>query len=485
MRDHQAGDEAPDRPDMAQAGWAHRRRWVERQRMIESMQPRADREDAPVDPFRSDAALPAESTDPLVPVTDATPDATWPARASAAPRHAAADEPRANPSEPAAWASSPTGEEESGNPFRGLPVATPGLPADRPPREPVDQLQPDASSVHAATAAVEQAQERAPAADAAAAADLVAAGESAGAVKDPFDARPREEDVFDPASEQHDGLVLGMALASYRDQQGRDRFLALPGDDVKLSFPTAGTPPDVCHASFTIVDFYESKMSEYDASFVFVPIRTLQKLRGMFDPTTGIGYATSIQIKLRPGADGDAVRDMLRANFMPQLYNVSTWRDKQGPLLAAVQLETAILNLLLFLIIAVAGFGILAIFFMIVVEKTRDIGILKSLGASGRGILGIFLGYGLSLGLVGAGAGLAIGLLFIAYINEIADVLGLITGHEVFDPSIYYFLKIPTIVDPATVAWIVTGALAIAVLASVLPARRAARLHPVEALRYE
>ena len=84
--------------------------------------------------------------------------------------------------------------------------------------------------------------------------------------------------------------------------------------------------------------------------------------------------------------------------------------------------------MLLFLIIAVAGFGILAIFYMIVVEKTRDIGILKSLGASGRGVMGIFLGYGLSLGLVGSGVGMVVGLLFVRYINEIADVLGWITG---------------------------------------------------------
>ena len=101
------------------------------------------------------------------------------------------------------------------------------------------------------------------------------------------------------------------------------------------------------------------------------------------------------------------VRDLLRAELPGRrCLQISTWRDKEGPLLAAVQMETAVLNVLLFLIIAVAGFGILAIFFMIVVEKTRDIGILKSLGATGRGIMGIFLGYGLCLGVVGAGVGL-------------------------------------------------------------------------------
>jgi lipoprotein-releasing system permease protein len=99
--------------------------------------------------------------------------------------------------------------------------------------------------------------------------------------------------------------------------------------------------------------------------------------------------------------------------------------------------------------------------------------------------MGIFLGYGLSLGTVGAGAGLGLGLLIVYYINEIRDALEWITGTKVFDPSIYYFFRIPTIVEPLTVAWVVLGSIAIAVLASVLPARRAARLHPVEALRYE
>ena len=117
---------------------------------------------------------------------------------------------------------------------------------------------------------------------------------------------------------------------------------------------------------------------------MFVPLAKLQDIRGMIDPETGTRFVNSIQIKVRDGVDLNAFRDKLRQHFKGELYVVSTWRDKQGPLLAAVQMETAVLNVLLFLIIAVAGFGILAIFFMIVVEKTRDIGILKSLGAGGR-----------------------------------------------------------------------------------------------------
>jgi lipoprotein-releasing system permease protein len=120
-----------------------------------------------------------------------------------------------------------------------------------------------------------------------------------------------------------------------------------------------------------------------------------------------------------------------------------------------------------------------------VVEKTKDIGLLKSLGAPGQGIASIFMGYGVLLGAVGAGAGGVLGLLFVANINAIADVLEYVTGQEVFDPTIYYFDSIPTVVHPWTVVWVVIGAVFIAVAASVLPALRAARMRPVEALRYE
>jgi lipoprotein-releasing system permease protein len=303
---------------------------------------------------------------------------------------------------------------------------------------------------------------------------------------DPFrQVRPEEGTRMDPAREQFTGIVPGIGLASFRDSTGIDRFLVLPGDDVKVTFPTAGTPPKAVSDTFTVVDFYESKMSEYDSNFVFVPIAALQRMRGMIDPQSGLASVNSIQIKLRDGADLEEVRDRLRKAFPADLYAVASWRDKQGPLLAAVDMEMAVLNILLFLIIAVAGFGILAIFFMIVVEKTRDIGILKSLGAQASGIAGIFLGYGLFLGLVGAGAGLALGLAIALNINTIRAGVEWCTGQRVFDPSIYYFFQIPTIVDPLTVSWIVAGAVGIAVASSVLPALRAARLHPVEALRHE
>jgi lipoprotein-releasing system permease protein len=286
------------------------------------------------------------------------------------------------------------------------------------------------------------------------------------------------------------GAILGYALATFHRGKGRkDLFIAPPGTKVGLLFPRFGqTRSEAGFDTFTTLGYFKSGMSEYDSTHVYVPLEALQKTRFLYDHRRGIGAVNQIQIKVKERVDIDALAEKLQLaldELKPMFYRVSTWEQKQGPLLGAVAIEQSILNILLFFIIAVAGFGILAIFSMIVVEKTRDIGVMKALGASTAGVRGIFLGYGLLLGAVGSGVGMAGGLLFVRYINEIERALSTFLGRKVFDDTIYYFDKIPTIVEPLTVGWIVTGALLIAVGASIWPAERAARLHPVHALRYE
>jgi lipoprotein-releasing system permease protein len=295
--------------------------------------------------------------------------------------------------------------------------------------------------------------------------------------------------------EPHPGRIYigaGLIRFPYEDPKtGERRMIEMvrPGEDVTISTVTSGRPPQRTDFKATVVDVFKCGMSEYDSNLVFCNLEELQKVRGMFNPDNpnnpdGRGI-TSIQIKLKDFRDAPEVIEGLQAVFSPGIYTIKTWEQKQGPLLAAVEIETGILNVLLFLIIAVAGFGILAIFFTIVVEKTRDIGILKALGASSGGVMSIFLSYGLALGVVGSGVGVVLGLFFVRYINELESVITAVTGRKVFDDKVYYFPEIPTLVQPGMIFWVTCGAIAIAVLASVLPARRAARLRPVEALRYE
>jgi lipoprotein-releasing system permease protein len=307
---------------------------------------------------------------------------------------------------------------------------------------------------------------------------------------DPIYKAMREELIKQMREQAPDeGTILGYAIATrHRGKNEPDQFLTPPGTKIGLLFPMAGrVKAEGGYDTFTVVGYFKSGMSEYDSTHVYVPLERLQQQRKLKD-LNGRGAVNQIQIKVKPNVRLDDLAEKIQIaldELQPAFFRVATWEQKQGPLLGAVAIEQSILNILLFFIIAVAGFGILAIFSMIVVEKTRDIGVMKALGASTSGIRGIFLGYGLLLGAVGSGVGMVGGLLFVRYINEIEKALSYVMHRKVFDDTIYYFDKIPTVVQPFTVCWIVTGALLIAVAASIWPAHRAAHLHPVRSLRYE
>src|SRR6185436_18841492 len=216
-----------------------------------------------------------------------------------------------------------------------------------------------------------------------------------------------------------EGVIIGNLVAGFRD---RDRKDPVTGEPVVTHLLHPGD-------SLVLVTVKGGKL-------VFVDLKYLQKLRAMEDSVS------NIQVKLKDYNDAKEVVDRLRALF-PIGYRVSTWEDKQGSLLQAIDIEKGILNFLLFMIIAVAGFGILAIFSMIVSEKTRDIGIMKSLGASNVGVMQIFLSYGLLLGVVGATLGTALGIALTFNLNPVEKFLTRITGRHLFDPSVYYFSEIP------------------------------------------
>ena len=291
----------------------------------------------------------------------------------------------------------------------------------------------------------------------------------------------------DPDMPKSPGAFVGWQMAFHRmrtpDGGFKEMEILPKGSEFVLSTMAVSTgkaKPQFPSKRFVVADHFRCDMSEYDAKFVFVPLAFLQEMRIADQPPR----VSSIQLKLKDFADAPMVVDQLKRSFQPYLF-VSTWEDRQQVLLQAVKVERWLLNFILFFIVAVAGFGILAIFFMIVVEKTKDIGILKALGASDYGVMGVFLAYALVLGVIGCGLGAALGIWFTSNINPIERWLTYWTGIEIFPRNLYYFKEIPTKLDPWVVVWTNILALAIAVAASVLPARRAARLRPVEALRYE
>ena len=170
------------------------------------------------------------------------------------------------------------------------------------------------------------------------------------------------DEMFNPNAISIPELFWGwrsaIANGSTRETgETKDIYMVRPGDDVQITLPTAGPNPSPISENCTVVDFYSSNMHEYDSSFAFMPLKELQKLRGMIDPGTGNSTISAIQIKLKPDADPNSIKEKLAARFPPEQYPyvIQTWQDTQRPLLSAVNLELTILNILLFLIIAVAG----------------------------------------------------------------------------------------------------------------------------------
>jgi lipoprotein-releasing system permease protein len=239
---------------------------------------------------------------------------------------------------------------------------------------------------------------------------------------------------------------------------------------------------------------------------VYVPFDILQQDLQMTEKKSEDGSITwpartsEIDIRVKPGTDLNEARtkiaricervtdeQMAGGKFAPvnSSFNVQTWEQRNSLFLGAVEHEEVLMLFLFGMISVVAVFLIFCIFYMIVVEKTRDIGIVKSVGATSGGVAGIFLGYGLAIGLVGSGLGLLFGWIIIHYINQIHAWMGRALHIVIWDPKVYLFDTIPNTMNPKEVAVICSVAVLAAVLGALLPAIRAASLHPVESLRWE
>jgi lipoprotein-releasing system permease protein len=170
---------------------------------------------------------------------------------------------------------------------------------------------------------------------------------------------------------------------------------------------------------------------------------------------------------------------------LPAGMLVEDWSRTQGTLFGAIRMEKRMVGLLLLVIVAVAAFNIVSILTMVVAEKRGAIAVLRTMGASPAQILAAFAAQGTLIGLAGVAAGLAIGVPLAVWIGEVAAVLERLLGVRLFDPGVYFISHLPSRVLPGDVVAIAGCALLLCALATLYPARRAARIGPAEALRYE
>lgn len=269
------------------------------------------------------------------------------------------------------------------------------------------------------------------------------------------------------------GIAIGLRMAQ--------RLGLTVGDELTLvsprGSPTAfGTAPRL--ATYPIAVLFDVGMYEYDANFVYMPLETAQTF---FRLGEGI---TALDILVADPQNMDGVLSDLRAVIGHEASLVD-WRLLNSSLVNALQVERNVMFLILTLIILVAAFNIISSLIMLVKEKGRDIAILRTMGATRGMILRIFFLSGASVGVVGTIAGSILGIAFALNIEEIRQFLQSLTGTELFSAEIYFLSQLPAEIDWGEVAQVVAMALGLSFAATIFPAWRAARLDPVEALRYE
>jgi len=270
-----------------------------------------------------------------------------------------------------------------------------------------------------------------------------------------------------------DGVAVGDRLARRLGVAVGSAITIISPQGTATAF---GTMPRI--KTYHVVALFDVGMYEYDNSFVFVPLDAAQLF---FRLTNAV---TSLEVFV---ADPDRVREDRRliAAALGGHVRIVDWQQANSSLFNAVEIERNVMFLILTLIIVVAAFNIISSMIMMVKDKGRDIAILRTMGASRAAILRIFVLSGASIGVVGTVAGLLLGIVFTRNIEAIRQGLQKVIGTDLFAAEIYFFTRIPARIDSGEVAAVVFMALALSFLATLYPSWRAARLDPVEALRYE
>ncbi|HEY0629150.1 MAG TPA: FtsX-like permease family protein, partial [Sphingomicrobium sp.] len=256
---------------------------------------------------------------------------------------------------------------------------------------------------------------------------------------------------------------------------------AYPGAEISLISPDGrstpvGTVPRI--VTYTVGAIFEVGIFQYDEAFVIMPMQDAQTLLLLGN---GVGMV-EVQVE-----DPDRVSETL-APLQPLVQGkgvVVDWKQMNSALFEALEVERIAMFVVLCIIILVAAFNIASSLIMLVRTKTRDIAILRTMGASRRSLLKIFMTVGLSIGLIGIVIGAILGAVFLFFRQGVVNFIQLVTGQNLWDPSVRFLTELPSRTDPLEVVAIVTVTVVLTYVATLFPARNAANTDPVQVLRYE
>ncbi len=270
-----------------------------------------------------------------------------------------------------------------------------------------------------------------------------------------------------------DAVIIGARLA--------ERLRLAPGMSITLIAPRGnvtpfGVTPRI--KTYRIAGTFRIGMSEYDQSYIFMPLQEAQLYFNM-----GI-TVSALEVMVTDPDKAEALANPIATAAGPYA-RVYTWQDINSTFFGAIEVERNVMFLILTLIILVAALNIVSGLIMLVKDKSQDIAILRTMGASRGAVMRVFMITGASIGVVGTAAGFVIGVAFCANIETIRQGLSHLTGRTLFDPTIYFLERMPARMETGDVAAVVIMALVLSFLATLYPSWRAARLDPVEALRYE
>tara|TARA_R110002124_G_scaffold100107_10_gene246647 strand:- start:805 stop:2097 length:1293 start_codon:yes stop_codon:yes gene_type:complete len=269
------------------------------------------------------------------------------------------------------------------------------------------------------------------------------------------------------------GLAVGSRLAAGLGLQLGDRMTLV---SPRGAVTPMGVAPRV--KAYPITAIFQLGMSEYDATFVFMPQAEAQLY---FNKEDTVSF---IEVYLQ---DPDSV-GLLRGPVMEAAERpifITDWQQRNATFFSALEVERNVMFIILTLIVLVAALNIISGLIMLVKDKGRDIAVLRTMGATRGAIMRIFFITGASIGMLGTLAGFVLGTVVCLNIENIRQFLSRLTQTELFSPELYFLSRLPADMDPSEVASVVIMALVLSFLATLYPAWRAARLDPVDALRYE